>query len=89
MSKPTSAAGEGLCDNPECGRPVVWRRNEGGTLSYHCQWCGMQAYAKAGSRANADISAHLPMSPVAAQGEPAAPAVATNPPKKSAGLLLG
>lgn len=85
MRTPNQPAGEGLCDNPECGKPVVWRRSATGTLSYHCQWCSMQAYAKAGSRANADISASLTPPPPVAQGEPAAPAIAT---KANAGLFL-
>lgn len=88
MSAPNTPAGEGLCDNQECGKPVVWRQNSGGTLSYHCQWCGMQAYAKAGTKANADIAGGLSPVPVAAAGEPAAPAGAKREPAK-VGLLLG
>lgn len=72
MSAPNKPFGEGACDAPSCGRPVVWRENGGGTLSYHCQWCGMQSYAKAGSLANADLRERL--KPTTEPEAPAAPA---------------
>lgn len=44
------AAGKGRCSC--CGEVITWRRNEAGTLSYFCQDCDFQGYAKAGTLAN-------------------------------------
>jgi hypothetical protein len=83
MASPNKAVGESLCDNPECGRPVVWRENAQGTLSYCCQWCALQSYAKFGTVANLAIRLALkPLQPATAADndiEPAAPAVAPKP----------
>lgn len=45
-----TAEGKGRC--AMCGELVTWRRNDSGTLSYFCQDCDFQGYAKAGTQAH-------------------------------------
>lgn len=45
-----AAAGKGRC--AMCGEPVTWRKNDSGTLSYFCQDCDFQGYAKNGTLAH-------------------------------------
>lgn len=87
------SAGKGRC--AMCGEVIVWRKNPAGTLSYFCQECDFQGYAKPGTQANrlaleevakfkgqgAQPTPAIPLLP------PAAPAPAPKP--KASGLLMG
>jgi hypothetical protein len=83
-----SAEGKGRCAC--CGELITWRRNEAGTLSYFCQDCDFQGYAKAGTLAN-----KLALEEIAKfsrQGRPdeAPPATTPEPkPRPASGLLMG
>lgn len=84
-----------------CGEPVTWRKNASDTLSYFCQDCDFQGYAKAGTRARAlateemekfaTRSAQAPAKPAAPVPPAALPAKPAALPAKPArpGLLLG
>jgi hypothetical protein len=83
------SVGKGRC--AQCGDLIVWRRNESGTLSYFCQECDFQGYAKAGTKAN-----ELALEEVAKFGgvpsAPAAPAAHDkheHNDKPASGLLMG
>lgn len=81
--------GDGLCDR--CGRNVVWRRSDSGALSYFCQHCDFQGYAKAGTEASRLVDEELNK---AAPDTRPAPAPASRPAAqpaapKGAGLLIG
>lgn len=79
-------AGAGECF--ACKREVVWRKTEGGALSFFCQHCDLQAYAKDGTEAE-----RLILNAIGAGGllpTPApkpAPAPAPVPAPKKAGVF--
>lgn len=95
-----AAEGKGRC--AMCGEPIIWRKNDMGTMSYFCQLCDFQGYAKAGTEANKlameevekfkavsnpPIDTRPATKPAAAvQIKPAAQAPAA---KSSSGLLMG
>lgn len=90
------SAGKGRC--AMCGEVIVWRKNPAGTLSYFCQECDFQGYAKPGTRANRLALEEVakfqgPATVAKPETKPATPAAvippapATKP--NASGLLLG
>lgn len=81
-----AAEGKGRCAC--CGELITWRRNDAGTLSYFCQDCDFQGYAKAGTLAN-----KLALEEIAkfsGQGNPKpAEAKPEAKPRAAPGLLIG
>lgn len=66
--------GDGLCDC--CGRDVVWKEADGGSVSYTCQHCDWRGYAPNGTEAKRLALAMMkktapPSAPVAEVAEPA------------------
>lgn len=90
-----AAEGKGRCAC--CGELITWRRNDAGTLSYFCQDCDFQGYAKAGTLANRLAMEEIAKFQGSAGGdkkpEPEKPAPTPKPgkpePKAAAGLLMG
>lgn len=84
--------GDALCDR--CGERIVWKKSDGGSLSYTCQDCDFRGYAPAGSLAarHADDEMGKRETLDAAQPKPATAAAQIEPKKepvkKPAGLLL-
>ena len=81
-----------------CGKEVVVKENERGTLSYTCQWCDDSPYQRAGTLAFASWQKKMTPLPGGANGrgpEPVAPAAVLPPPHvakpdaKSAGTFFG
>lgn len=92
-----AAEGKGRC--AMCGELITWRRNDAGTLSYFCQDCDFQGYAKAGTQANRLALEEVakfkpkettPATPATPKPAPAAkPAAPAQQPKAGSGLLMG
>lgn len=84
------SVGKGRCS--QCGDVIVWRRNPAGTLSYFCQECDFQGYAKAGTKANRLALEEVAKfqgpaaTPAPSNVQAAAPAPAA---RKPSGLLMG
>lgn len=83
-----TAAGKGRC--AMCGEPITWRKNDSGTMSYFCQDCDFQGYAKIGTLA-ARLAAEEIGKVAALKSPPETPATAKTAPAahKAAGLLMG
>lgn len=54
-------AADGLCD--VCGREVVWKEADGGSLSYTCQHCDFRGYAPSQTEAKRLIEAMIKRAP--------------------------
>jgi hypothetical protein len=72
-----------MCDGPDCGEQVVWRRAESGTFSYTCQHCDFRGYAPAGSQSARAIEArYAPKTEPEAKPKKAAPEAKPEPKKQ-------
>ena len=92
-------AGESSCH--VCGREVVWKAGESGTLSYTCQHCDFRGYAPARTEAAKLIAAQIgatgapqaepPKAPAPkTETPPPAPSPAKKPPRNAlAAMLMG
>ena len=58
--------GEGKC--PSCGREIVAKSNEVGTIKVECPHCELRMYAKVGTKVCADMAARFGVTDVPAVG---------------------
>lgn len=45
--------GFGICPDPHCAKPVLYRRSSGGHLTHKCDHCISTGYAEQGGKAHA------------------------------------
>lgn len=76
--------GTAKCLNTKCGREIPAGESEKGALTLTCAWCGLQAFAKKGTKAHGALSALVVRDPAEAPAVPAAAAAPGAPagPKK-------
>lgn len=58
--------GDARCLNPKCGREIPAGESSKGALTLSCGWCGLSAFAKAGTKAADDLRPAAPAASAAA-----------------------
>lgn len=97
MAQPSKLVGSMSCWNPNCGEDIPVKEGEKGAMNLSCPWCGLSAYAKAGTEAHGDATALMKPAkaaapvvvPVAGPEPVPAPAPAPKKPAAAARTVFG